>query len=158
MKEFIRCVDISTFICGLWPFQFNHTSWMTVVTPTDRPKSVLSRCVIEAFGGVFVLSIVSRIFCWYRGFCHRTESDLLLFLFSKTSSICLYAVLQDFNTSRWNRQPSQEKNTPDIQGQFLGWTSVWRCANFVAFTIFFFKRLCLDLKSQDICTHLFRTN
>ena len=21
-----------------------------------------------------------RIFCWYRGFCHRTGSDLLLFL------------------------------------------------------------------------------
>ena len=24
------------------------------------------------------------IFCWYRGFCHRTESDLLLFLFLST--------------------------------------------------------------------------
>ena len=29
---------------------------MTVVTPTDRPKSVRNRCVIEVFGGVFVLS------------------------------------------------------------------------------------------------------
>ena len=34
----------------------NHTSWMTVVTPTDRPKSVRNCCVIEVFGGVFVLS------------------------------------------------------------------------------------------------------
>ena len=33
----------------------NH--WMTVVTPTDRHKSVRNRCVIEVFGGVFVLSI-----------------------------------------------------------------------------------------------------
>ena len=32
-----------------------HTSWMTVVTPTDRPKSVRNRCIIEDFGGVFVL-------------------------------------------------------------------------------------------------------
>ena len=53
---------------------------MTVVTPTDRPKSVRNRCVIEVFGGLFVLSIGFRIFCWYRGFRHRSESDLLLFL------------------------------------------------------------------------------
>ena len=37
---------------------------MAVVTPTDRPKSVRNRCVIEVFGGVFVLSIGFRIFCW----------------------------------------------------------------------------------------------
>ena len=29
--------------------QVNHTSWMAVVTPTDRPKSVRNRCVIELF-------------------------------------------------------------------------------------------------------------
>ena len=29
---------------------------MVVVTPTDRPKSVNKCCVIEVFGGVFVLS------------------------------------------------------------------------------------------------------
>ena len=34
---------------------FNLTSWMAI-TPTDRPKSVRNRCVIEVFGGVFVLS------------------------------------------------------------------------------------------------------
>ena len=28
-----------------------------------------------------MLSIGFQIFCWYRGFCHRSESDLLLFLF-----------------------------------------------------------------------------
>ena len=34
--------------------RFNHTSWMAVVTPTDHPKSVHNRCVIEVFCGVFV--------------------------------------------------------------------------------------------------------
>ena len=29
-----------------------YTSWMAVVTPTDRPKSVRNRCVIELFCGV----------------------------------------------------------------------------------------------------------
>ena len=29
---------------------------MAVATPTDRPKSVINRCVIEVFGGFFVLS------------------------------------------------------------------------------------------------------
>ena len=61
--------------------RFNHTSWVDVVTPTDRPKSVRNRCVIEVFGGVCVLSFGFRISCWYRGFCHRTGSDLFLFLF-----------------------------------------------------------------------------
>ena len=29
---------------------------MAIVIPTDRPKVVRNRCVIEVFGGVFVLS------------------------------------------------------------------------------------------------------
>ena len=36
----------------------NHTSWVAVVTPADRPKSVRNRCVIELFCGV-VCVIVS---------------------------------------------------------------------------------------------------
>ena len=55
----------------------NHTSWMAVVTPPDRPKSVCNRCVIAVFGGV----LGWWIFCWYEDFCHRTKSDLVLFLF-----------------------------------------------------------------------------
>ena len=35
----------------------NHTSWVAVVTPTDRPKSVRNRCVIELFMALFVLSL-----------------------------------------------------------------------------------------------------
>ena len=34
----------------------NPTSWETIVVPTDCPKSVRNRCVIEVFDGVFVLS------------------------------------------------------------------------------------------------------
>ena len=30
----------------------NHTSWVALVTPTGRPKSVSNRCVIELFCGV----------------------------------------------------------------------------------------------------------
>ena len=36
--------------------RFNHTSLVAVHKPTDRPKSVRIRCVIEICGGVFVLS------------------------------------------------------------------------------------------------------
>ena len=35
----------------------NHTSWVAVVTPTDRPKSDRNRCVIELFVALFVLSL-----------------------------------------------------------------------------------------------------
>ena len=30
-----------------------NTSWVVVVTPADRPKSVRNRCAIEVFGGFF---------------------------------------------------------------------------------------------------------
>ena len=33
----------------------NHTSWVAVVTPTDRPKSVRNCCLIELFVALFVL-------------------------------------------------------------------------------------------------------
>ena len=32
--------------------QVNHTSWVAIVTPTDHPKSVRNRCVIDLFCGV----------------------------------------------------------------------------------------------------------
>ena len=35
----------------------NHTSWVVVVTPTDRPKSVRNCCLIELFCGVVLLSL-----------------------------------------------------------------------------------------------------
>ena len=38
--------------------QVNHTSWVTVVTPTDHPKSICNRFVIELFCGVvFVVTL-----------------------------------------------------------------------------------------------------
>ena len=46
--------------CGEWEGwarkAINHTSLVAVVTPSDRPKSVRNRCVIERFGGVFLCS------------------------------------------------------------------------------------------------------
>ena len=40
-----------------WIIRFvPYISWVAIVTPTDRPKSVRSRYVIEVFGGIFVLS------------------------------------------------------------------------------------------------------
>ena len=35
----------------------NHTSWVAIVTPTDRPKSVRNLCVIELFVALFVFSL-----------------------------------------------------------------------------------------------------
>ena len=57
--QIFKCV--SFWLHELWdgwdPLnRFNHTSLVAIVDPTDRPKSVLNRCVIEVFCGVFVLS------------------------------------------------------------------------------------------------------
>ena len=75
------------YFCGEWESwalvnRFNHTSGVTAVTPTDRPKTVRNRCVIEVFDGVFnVVTLLFGLSCGCRGFCYRTESDLFLFLF-----------------------------------------------------------------------------
>ena len=60
---------LSHTFCSSWEvwnliIGFNHTSWIAVDTPTDRPKSVRNRYVIEVFGGVFVLSLDCSIFWW----------------------------------------------------------------------------------------------
>ena len=77
--------------------QVNHTSWVAVVTPTDRPKSVRNRCLIDLFCGVVcVFTLPFWHFRGCRGLCHRTESDLLLFLSSPNHVVNydLYAVSQ----------------------------------------------------------------
>ena len=70
--------------CGVWeggpckPHQL-----VAVVIPTDRPTSVRNRCVIELFCSVVrVVALPFWHFCWWSGFCHRTESDLFLFVFN----------------------------------------------------------------------------
>ena len=64
--------------------RFNHTSLMSVVTPTDRPQSVPNCRVIEVFGGC------QLVVCLYKGFRHRTDSDHV-FLFC---SQVLHMVIQ----------------------------------------------------------------
>ena len=60
--------------CGYWEGwalvnRFNHTSAVTVVTPTDRPKSVRNRCVIGYFGCVFcVVTLLFGFFWRFRAF------------------------------------------------------------------------------------------
>ena len=50
------CVLLITrllLLVGRWARKpVNHTSWVALVTPTDRPKSVRNRCLIELFCGV----------------------------------------------------------------------------------------------------------
>ena len=49
-----------TAVTGSWKVgpvnQVNHTSWVAIVTPTDRPKSVRNRSVIELICGVVLSS------------------------------------------------------------------------------------------------------
>ena len=62
--------------------RFNHTSWVAVATPTDRQKSVRNFCVIDVFGGVFVLSVCFLEFPVGIGACviwQISRSNLFLF-------------------------------------------------------------------------------
>ena len=42
--------------------RFNHTTWVAIVTPTSHLKSVRNRCVIEVFGGLFVVTLLYGLF------------------------------------------------------------------------------------------------
>ena len=53
--------------------RLNHTNGMIVVTPTDGPKSIRNRCVIEIFDGFWCCHVAFFIFLWVGGFCHRIE-------------------------------------------------------------------------------------
>ena len=76
--------------------QVNHTSWVTVVNSTDRPKSIRSCCLIELFYGVVsVVTLPFCYFCWCRGICHRTGSDLLLFVYRKVTCMWRAGIWQD---------------------------------------------------------------
>ena len=75
---------------GNW---FNHTSWVAIVTPNERPKSVRNRCVIEVFGGVFVVTLLLGFFCGCSGFCQRTESDLFLILLTLQTSFGTFSII-----------------------------------------------------------------
>ena len=86
-KLFILWICVSFWLHGFcrewegWARKLvNHTSWVAEVTLTYHPKLVCNCCVIELFCGVVCVVILPFWhFCWYRGFCHRTESDLFPF-------------------------------------------------------------------------------
>ena len=51
-------LKLNDYMVSKWnkEVQKYFTSWVTAVTPTDRPKSVCNTCVIKVFGGGFMLS------------------------------------------------------------------------------------------------------
>ena len=61
--------------------RFNHTSGVTAVAPSDRPKSVRNRCEIEVFGGVFMLSRCCLDFSVSVGACVIRLSQTSSFFF-----------------------------------------------------------------------------
>ena len=121
--QIFKCVSFWLHgCCGEWEGgpvnQVNHTSWVAVVTPTDRSKSVCNRCLIELFCGVVcVVTLPFWHFCWCRGFCHRTGSDLLLFVSTaltvclKPTALCWGAFLRACNRYLW---ASEYSNCDDL--------------------------------------------
>ena len=88
--------------CGKWEGgpvnRLTTPVGVAVVTPTDRPKSVCNCCLIELFCSVVcVFTLPFWRFYWCRGFCHRTGSDIFLF-------VCKYIgrFLHDFSRTHWS--------------------------------------------------------
>ena len=75
-----------TAVAGSWARKpVNHTSWVAVLIPTDRPKLVSNRCVIELFVALFVLSrcpfdISADVGAFVTGLSQISSLFFLLFL------------------------------------------------------------------------------
>ena len=82
---------------------FNHADWVTIVAPTDRPKSVRNRCVI----GLFVSSLCNfdLHFLSIWGVCHATVSDLFHFLFPSSLQELIPLRLKSFSVSANKHAP-----------------------------------------------------
>ena len=99
---------------GRW---VNHTSLVAVVTQTDRPKSVRNCCLIEFFCGVVcVVTLHFWHFCLCRGFCHRTGSDLLLFV-TITQKVSNTVIFHRRRVTKFRGQKSKSV----ICALFLSW-------------------------------------
>ena len=81
--HFFKCV--SFWLHGCWRkwecYPVNQASWVAVVTPTDRSKSVHNRCVIELFSGLFVLSLCPFDISAGIGACVTGLSQMTSFFF-----------------------------------------------------------------------------
>ena len=72
--QMLKCVSFWLHGCCEewegWPVKRLTTPFgVTVATPTDRPKSVRNRCLIEHFCGVVcIVTLPFWHFCWCRGF------------------------------------------------------------------------------------------
>ena len=97
-----------------------HTSWVAIVTPTDRPKSVHNRCVSQVLVAFFVVTLLFGFFCRCRGFCHRTESDLYLFHFLR---IAIYVYGRKVNISRYYGGIGRVKSGQIVLNRGLVFTS-----------------------------------
>ena len=89
--QFFKCVcpfDYASLAAsiGWYPVnRFNHTSWLSVVTPTDRSTSVRLRCVLKFLVAFLCCHFARRaFFCCCKGICLRTESDFFLFLINRS--------------------------------------------------------------------------
>ena len=78
--------------------QVNHTSWVAVVTPTDRPKSVRNRCVIDFLWRCLCCHFALLHFCWCRGFV--IELSQISSLFSSEDMNYVKVFVTDGQTDR----------------------------------------------------------
>ena len=68
--QIFRCVSFWLHgCCGSWEGwtlvnRFNNIIWVTVITPTDRPKSVRNRCVMEVMMAFLCCHVAFWIFLW----------------------------------------------------------------------------------------------
>ena len=73
--------------------RFNHTRWVAIFTPTDRPTSVHNRVVIDVLVAFWRFMLRFGFFFGCSGFCHRTESELFLFSSNHSPKLELSSIL-----------------------------------------------------------------
>ena len=83
---------------------------MTVVTPTNRLKSVRNRCVIERFCIIFLL-LDQCIFCRLGLFVIRLRQISSLFSYYRNTFLWLLYTLSILSCDLWTCRPFLDLNT-----------------------------------------------
>ena len=91
--------EYEVFTLYIPPPGFRHTSWVTVVTPTDRNKSVRNRCVIEFYGVVYVWSRCFLDLSVTVGAFVKGLSQIFTFFYLSLKNWVWYAILREKNNA-----------------------------------------------------------
>ena len=115
----------------------NHTSWVAVVTPTDRPKSVRNCCLMELFCDVVcVVSLPFWHFCWCKKILKLFKHLNLYYMhsptykhgsYTKLLQIKLFTAKKSLEMAlKYTKMTKSKKTSKRVKNLTSEWNQKWQ--------------------------------